>query len=68
MPNEKSERVIFDAETRKWFQNHIGAQTTVMRCECCGLYFKPILGHKCKKKGEKYELFRMLSQLRVWVG
>lgn len=53
MIKEKGERVIFDAETRKWFQNHIGAQTTVMCCEKCGLWYKPILGHKCKKKGEK---------------
>lgn len=51
MAKEKSERVTFDAETRKWFKSNPFAQTTVMRCECCGLYFKPSLGHKCKKKG-----------------
>lgn len=39
----------FDEPTKKWFANHIGAQTTVMRCPECGLYYKPSLGHKCKK-------------------
>lgn len=46
-----TERVQFDAETRKWFKNNLGAQTTVMKCERCGLYYKPSLRHKCKKKG-----------------
>lgn len=49
---EKPERVKMDAATTKWFRSHIGAQTTVMKCERCGLYFKPSLGHKCKVKGE----------------
>lgn len=49
---EKTERVKFDAETSKWFKKNWSAQTTVMRCEQCGLYFKPSLGHKCKVKGE----------------
>ena len=40
----------FDDETKKWFAKHPLAQTTVMRCDDCGLYYKPILGHKCKKK------------------
>lgn len=46
MTKEKSERVKFDPETRKWFAQHLDAQTTVMKCERCGLYFKPSLGHK----------------------
>lgn len=52
MAKEKTERVQFDAATRKWVKAHPFAQTTVMQCEKCGLYFKPILGHKCKVKGE----------------
>ena len=43
----------YDAETRKWFKEHPFAQTTVTCCEKCGLYYKPILGHKCKVKGDK---------------
>lgn len=54
MPEEKPKniRAQFDAETRKWFRSHIGVQTTVMCCEQCGLWYKPMLGHKCKVKGE----------------
>lgn len=50
MSKEKPEVAQFDAETRKWFRKHIGAQSTVEQCEKCGLWYKPILGHKCKKK------------------
>lgn len=49
---KKTERVKFDAETKKWFESNPGAQTTVMFCEKCGLGYKPDLGHKCKVKGE----------------
>ena len=52
MAKEKEERVKFDAETSKWFKKNWSAQTTVMKCEDCGLYYKPSLGHKCKVKGE----------------
>ena len=47
-----TEKVEFDSATREWFERHPGAQTTVAKCERCGLYFKPSLGHKikdCKK-------------------
>lgn len=43
-------RAIYDDETRDWFKRHPDSQTTVMCCEKCGLYYKPILGHKCKKE------------------
>ena len=42
--------VKYDAETRKWFDKHPDAQTTAMCCEKCGLWYKPILGHKCKNR------------------
>ena len=38
----------YDKETEKWFKNHPDAQTTVMQCDKCGLFYKPSLGHKCK--------------------
>ena len=52
----------FDAETRKWFVRHIGAETTVQQCEKCGLYYKPILGHKCKAK-ESSLLFADMEEI-----
>lgn len=38
----------YDNETTKWFKEHPDAETTVMQCSACGLYYKPSLGHKCK--------------------
>lgn len=42
--------VKYDRATKAWFNSHIGQQTTVCKCEKCGLFFKPSLGHKCKAK------------------
>ena len=39
----------YDYTTSKWFAMHPLAQSTVCQCKKCGLYFKPILGHKCKE-------------------
>lgn len=39
----------YDIATTKWFQNNPDAETTVMQCEHCGLFYKPSLGHVCKK-------------------
>ena len=56
MDKDRSERVELDSETKKWFSRNPGAQTTVMKCERCGVYYKPSLGHatkNCKvRKGE----------------
>lgn len=30
--------------------NNPGAETTVSKCSKCGLHYKPILVHKCKKE------------------
>ena len=38
----------YDVDTKKWFYLHVGQQTTVCKCERCSLFYKPILGHKCK--------------------
>lgn len=48
-------KILYDNATKKWFGNHIGRETTVCRCEKCGLFYKPSLGHKCKKEGEQDE-------------
>ena len=42
--------VKFDKTTRKWFHEHLEEQTTMCKCEKCGLYYKPSLGHKCRAK------------------
>lgn len=34
----------------KAIKEFIGQQTTVCQCEKCGLFYKPSLGHKCKKR------------------
>ncbi len=47
------EKVKNDAILEKWFREHPDAETTVMQCPVCGLYYKPILGHKCKKEAKK---------------
>ena len=41
-------KIKFDKQTKKWFAKNFLGQTTVMKCEKCGLFFKPSLGHKCK--------------------
>lgn len=51
-PVRMSERVKYDYATSKWFKSHPFNETTVMRCDECGLYYKPSLGHKCKKSKE----------------
>lgn len=48
MTKEKEERVELDPDTKDWFKSHPGAQTTVMQCPRCGLYYKPSLDHKTK--------------------
>lgn len=38
----------FDRATEKWFREHPLSETTIMQCDKCGLFYKPILGHECK--------------------
>lgn len=45
---EKQVRIRFDKKTKEWFRHNIMAETTVVQCEKCGLYYKPILGHGCR--------------------
>ena len=53
--NKKTIRVRFDYATEKWFKKNPMNQTTVMQCKECGLFYKPSLGHRCKKKNTKGE-------------
>lgn len=54
--NEKKDAIRFDPVTAAWFAKHLAAQTTVVQCEKCGLFYKALLGHKCKgKPAEKTE-------------
>ena len=43
----------FDKATEKWFREHPCSETTVAKCDKCGLFYKPILGHTCKPKKER---------------
>lgn len=46
-------KVKFDANTSRWFTKQKGCatkQTTVCQCDKCNLFYKPSLGHKCKKE------------------
>lgn len=45
----KTNRIQFDSTTKKWFEAHRDAVTTIRRCDKCGLYYKSSLGHKCKE-------------------
>ncbi len=47
---KKGDVLHYDYETQKWLRQHPGYCTTVTQCEDCGLFYKPSLGHKCKKK------------------
>lgn len=44
------EDIKFDKITRKWFHEHPEKQTTLCKCEKCGLFYKPILDHRCRAK------------------
>lgn len=44
----ETEKIVCDKATDEWFKKHPGLRTTVARCEKCGLYFKPSLGHECE--------------------
>lgn len=43
---------IYDEGTKTWFSKNIENQTTVCKCDKCGLFYKQSLGHKCKKEGK----------------
>lgn len=38
---------MFDETTSRYFLTHHVVETTLCRCESCGLFYKPILGHEC---------------------
>lgn len=45
----------YDAKTKRWLTEHRNAETTVAKCDVCGLCYKPSLGHKCKKREQAME-------------
>lgn len=51
-----SDKVQLDEPTKKWFEKQPDYMvTTVRQCKECGLFYKPSLGHKCKKDGVSNE-------------
>lgn len=41
---------MYDSKLQDWLNKHPSAQTTVVKCEKCGLFYKQTLGHECKCK------------------
>ena len=64
---EDEVKIEYDAHTKEWFKKHGDAETTLMRCEQCGLFYKPELGHVCHKAKEEHaktkELRKIFSQI-----
>ena len=48
--NDKTEKVKLDRVTEEWLKMHRDVNTTVALCPKCGFYYKPSLGHSCKRK------------------
>lgn len=48
-----NDRVKYDKPTLRWFEQQIGVQTTVCKCDNCGLFYKPSLGHKCEERSSR---------------
>jgi hypothetical protein len=45
------EKIELDAATKAWFDKRPSwERTTVAKCEKCGLWYKPSLGHKCEQQ------------------
>ena len=53
---------MYDKETTEWFRSHIVQQTTLCRCEKCGLYYKSSLGHRCRKWGNRKEYVKPVTK------
>ena len=53
---------IYDKNTKKWFRNNINSQTTVCKCDKCGLFYKPLLGHSCNRK-QQYDIIYIRKEV-----
>lgn len=49
-------KINCDKKTLSWLNNHMGAQTTLVMCEECGLFYKPSFGHDCQKEAKLKEM------------
>lgn len=47
----------FDKRTKAWMRKHVCQQTTVCKCNLCGLFYKPSLGHDHKKQQSVKSIF-----------
>lgn len=52
--NKSGIPIRYDENTQQWFASHINAQTTVIKCDVCGFFYKPSLGHKCFAKYRRF--------------
>lgn len=46
---KRLKRTDCDPNTAAWIDQHVGESTTLFKCKRCGIYYKPSLGHNCKK-------------------
>jgi hypothetical protein len=53
--NNKTEKVKLDRKTEEWLEKHPEVNATVALCQDCGLYYKPSLGHSCKRQNKKIQ-------------
>lgn len=52
--NEKRYMTLFDEGTKKWIADHSEwLVSRVAQCKECKLFYKPDLGHECRKVKEK---------------
>ena len=59
-----SETLRFDPKTYDWMHSHRWADITVVKCEKCGLHYKPDLGHVCDKT-PKLEFSRKIGNIEL---
>lgn len=57
----RADRICCDPRTKRWFRERWSVETTLVKCEACGLYYKPSLGHKCKMDGT-HDVFRKVEK------
>ena len=59
---------MYDRDTKRYFDMHPNEQTTVVRCDVCGKYYKPSLEHKCNKKQEKVDYVPLVREIHDCVA
>jgi len=48
--NFRNYHLKLDKQTKEWFKAHVGEESTVVKCDKCGWFYKPELGHTCREE------------------